>query len=87
MINKELLFVTSCGIYENPDRVMAVVNTEDENLLAKLRAFDTTGELLEIVYSSRAMEVIYRDKKLAIKVNEVANLIQKKERSFELKRL
>ena len=38
-----------------------------------------------------AMEVIYRDKKLVIKltikVNEVANLIQKKERSFELKRL
>ena len=54
MINKELLFVTSCGIYENPDRVTAVVNTEDEDLLAKLRAFDTTGELLEIVYSSRA---------------------------------
>ena len=54
MINKELPFVTSCGIYENPDRVKAVVNTEDEDLLAKLRAFDTTGELLEIVYSSRA---------------------------------
>lgn len=54
MINKELPFVTSCGIYENPDRVKTVVNTEDEDLLAKLRAFDTTGELLEIVYSSRA---------------------------------
>lgn len=52
MINNELPFVTSCGIYENPDRVMAIVNTEDEELLAKLRAFDTTGELLEIVYSS-----------------------------------
>ena len=38
MINKELPFVTSCGIYENPDRVKAVVNTEDEDLLAKLRA-------------------------------------------------
>ena len=25
-----------------------------EDLLAKLRAFDTTGELLEIVYSSRS---------------------------------
>lgn len=54
MINKELPFVTSCGIYDNPDRVKTVVNTEDEDLLAKLRAFDTTGELLEIVYSSRA---------------------------------
>ena len=37
MINKELPFVTSCGIYENPDRVKTVVNTEDEDLLAKLR--------------------------------------------------
>lgn len=57
MINKELPFVTSCGIYEKPDRVMAVVNTEDEDLLAKLRAFDTTGDLLEIVYSREANDL------------------------------
>ena len=48
MMNNELPFVTSCGIYENPDRVMAIVNTADEELLAKLRMFDTTGELLEL---------------------------------------
>lgn len=51
MMNKELPFVTSSAIYENPDRIHVVVNTTDEDLLAKLRAFDTTGELLEIEYS------------------------------------
>lgn len=51
MMNKELPFVTSCGIYENPDRVLVRVNTTDEDLIAKLRAFDTTGKLLEIEYS------------------------------------
>lgn len=51
MMNKELPFVTSSGIYENPDRVHVRVNTTDEDLIAKLRAFDTTGKLLEIEYS------------------------------------
>lgn len=51
MMNKELPFVTSCGIYENPDRVLVRVNTTDEDLIAKLRAFDSTGKLLEIEYS------------------------------------
>lgn len=51
MMNKELPFVTSSGIYENPDRVNVRVSTTDEDLIAKLRAFDTTGKLLEIEYS------------------------------------
>ena len=51
MMNKELPFVTSSAIYENPDRVHVTVNTTDEDLIAKLRAFDTTGKLLEIEYS------------------------------------
>ena len=59
MTNNELPFVISCGIYENPDRVMVRVNTEDEELLARLRDFDTTGELLEIVYSSGSAVLEY----------------------------
>lgn len=51
MMNKELPFVISSAIRENPDRVQVVVTTKDENLIAKLEAFDVTGELLEIEYS------------------------------------
>lgn len=51
MINKELPFVIESAIYENPDRLHVVVTTKDEELLARLKAFDTTGGLLEIEYS------------------------------------
>lgn len=51
MMNKELPFVISSAIYENPDRVHVRVNTTDEDLIAKLREFDVTGKLLEIEYS------------------------------------
>lgn len=51
MINKELPFVIESAIYENPDRLHVVVTTKDEELLARLKAFDTTGRLLEIEYS------------------------------------
>lgn len=51
MMNKELPFVTSSAIYENPDRIHVKVNTTDEDLIAQLRAFDTTGKWLEIEYS------------------------------------
>ena len=51
MQNKELPFVTQAGIYENPDRVKVVVNTQDEASLTKLKEFDKTGKLLEITYS------------------------------------
>lgn len=54
MMNNELPFVTSSGIYENPDRVLVRVNTTDEDLIGKLRAFDTTGKLLEIEYTEHA---------------------------------
>ena len=53
MMNKELPFVTSSAIYENPDRIHVTVNTTDEDLIAKLQAFDTTGKLLEIEYSEQ----------------------------------
>ena len=51
MRTKELPFVIESAIYENPDRLHVVVTTKDEELIAKLKAFDTTGRLLEIEYS------------------------------------
>lgn len=59
MMNKELPFVTVSAIYENPDRLHVTVNTKDEDLIAKLQAFDTTGELLEIEYSESAAVLDY----------------------------
>ena len=56
MMNKELPFVTSSAIYENPDRIHVTVNTTDEDLIAKLQAFDTTGKLLEIEYSEQGIQ-------------------------------
>lgn len=56
MMNKELPFVTSSAIYENPDRIHVTVNTTDEDLIAKLQAFDTTGKLLEIEYSEHGIQ-------------------------------
>ena len=50
-MNKELPFVTSSAIRENPDRLHVTVTTKDEDLIAKLKAFDTTGGLLEVEYS------------------------------------
>lgn len=56
MMNKELPFVISSAIYENPDRVYVRVNTTDKDLIAKLRAFDTVGKLLEIEYSTDTIQ-------------------------------
>jgi hypothetical protein len=52
MGNGELPFVIESAIYENPDRLHVVVTTDDEDLINKLKAYDTTGELLEIEYRS-----------------------------------
>jgi hypothetical protein len=52
MGNGELPFVIESAIYENPDRLHVEVTTDDEDLINKLKAYDTTGELLEIEYRS-----------------------------------
>jgi hypothetical protein len=52
MGNGELPFVIESSIYENPDRLHVVVTTDNEDLINKLKAYDTTGELLEIEYRS-----------------------------------
>ncbi len=51
MANKELPFVLTCGIYEDPVRVLVRINTQDTLLIDQIKAFDTTGELLEIEYA------------------------------------
>ena len=51
MVNKELPFVTSSAIMENPDRLHVTVTTKEEAQIAKLKEFDPTGKWLEIEYS------------------------------------
>jgi hypothetical protein len=43
MANGELPFVIESAIYENPDRLHVVVTTDDEDLINKLKSYDTTG--------------------------------------------
>lgn len=55
MIDKELPFVISSGIYEDPLRIVVTVNTTDEDLINKVKAFDTVGGIIEVVYSDSAI--------------------------------
>ena len=48
MINKELPFVTVSSLQEDTNRIHLTVTTEDEALLAELKALDTLGGALEI---------------------------------------
>ena len=52
MSNHELPFVTSSAILENPDRIHVTVNTRDEELLNRLKAYNTADVTLEIEYVS-----------------------------------
>lgn len=52
MANNELPFVTCSSVLENPDRIHVTVNTMDEESINRLKAFDTSGKLLEIEYMS-----------------------------------
>ncbi len=47
----ELPFVISSAIYENPVRIVVTVNTKDEASLEKVKAYDTAGGVIELVYS------------------------------------
>jgi hypothetical protein len=51
MSSGELPYVIVSAILENPDRVHVRVTTQDEDLIDKLKEYDTTGNLLEIEYS------------------------------------
>ena len=50
MVDKELPFVISSSIYENPVRIVVTVNTTDEASISKVKAFDTVGGIIEIIY-------------------------------------
>ena len=52
MSNRELFFVTSSAILENPDRIHVTVNTQDKALVNKLKSYNTSGVGLEIEYVS-----------------------------------
>ncbi len=50
MINRELPFVTSSAVYENPYRLHVTVTTKTEEELEKLIAMDEKGGIMEIEY-------------------------------------
>lgn len=52
MINKELPFVVSSGVYEMTNNIVVVVTTNDETELLKLYALDTIGGAIKVEYSS-----------------------------------
>ncbi len=51
MINKELPFVVSSGVYENLNRIIVGVTTKNEDEIAKVLALDTIGGAIQIEYS------------------------------------
>jgi len=53
----ELPFVISSAIYENPVRIVVSVNTKDEASLEKVRAYDTVGGVIELVYSENRQQL------------------------------
>lgn len=57
MVNNELPFVTSSGVYDNKNRIIVTVNTEDESEYSKIYAFDTIGGAIEIEYGGESFEL------------------------------
>ena len=54
MVNKEIPFVVSSGVYEMTNNIVVVVTTNDETTLAKLYALDTIGGAIKVEYSTGA---------------------------------
>ncbi|MBP3205120.1 MAG: hypothetical protein J6M66_06835 [Lachnospiraceae bacterium] len=61
MVDRELPFVISSAIRENPDRIVVTVTTQDESLLAELRAYDATGKLMEIQFAGEKGAALKED--------------------------
>lgn len=57
MRNGTLPFVSSSAVYENPYRLQVTVSSNAEDDLAKLKAFDTIGGALQIVYDPGSISV------------------------------
>lgn len=56
MIEGKLPFVISSSIVENPEGIRVIVTTKDEALIEKLKAFDSTGNLIFIEYSEEILK-------------------------------
>ena len=54
MANRELPFVVSSSILENPDRVHVVVTTTNKEDMDRLKGYDLSGRLIEIEYREGA---------------------------------
>ncbi len=54
MVNKEIPFVVSSGVYEMTNNIVVRVTTNDETELAKLYALDTIGGAMKVEYSTGA---------------------------------
>ena len=61
MIEGELPFVISSSIVENPEGIRVLVTTKDETLIEKLKAFDSTGNLIFIEYSEEILKKDFKD--------------------------
>lgn len=57
MSNGELPFVSSSAVYENPYQLHITVSSNAEEDVAKLKAFDTIGGALKIVYEANPISV------------------------------
>ena len=51
MVNKEILFVVSSGVYEMTNNIVVGVTTNDETALAKLYALDAIGGAIKVEFS------------------------------------
>lgn len=54
MVNKEIPFVVSSGVYEMTNNIVVGVTTNDETELAKLYAIDTIGGAIKVEFSDGA---------------------------------
>lgn len=59
MMNKELPFVVSSGVYEMENSVKVGVITNDKKELEKIKAFDSIGGAIEIEFSSSGTHDLY----------------------------
>ena len=55
MVNKEIPFVVTSGIYENIINIIIRVTINDEAELAKVYALDTIGGAIKVEFSTSAL--------------------------------
>ena len=55
MVNKEIPFVVTSGVYETTNNIIIRVTTNDEAELAKVYALDTIGGAIKVEFSAGAV--------------------------------